>query len=80
MAKRKTLSSFATIRGKVRYGALARISEHLGVTKTCVRKWLSREWKPSADTQARIDAMILADISLAPDYSRHGRPKKSPCS
>lgn len=63
-----TLRQFLTDRKtkKIKRGALARVSEHLGVNKTTVKRWANGEWTPSIETAQRIQNMIHARISLAP--------------
>ena len=73
-----TLKQFICDRhGKVKRGALSRVSEHLGVWPGTIKHWMSKEWSPSPEKRNQIAEMIASGISLAPDYRKCGRPKGS---
>lgn len=63
--------------GKIKRGALARISENQGVTPNTVKYWLSGKFAVGKERMARIVAMIDAKIDLTPNYYRCGRKRKS---
>lgn len=62
-------------RGVIPRGALARVSEHLGVAKGTVKNWMNGSWMPSEEMRNLIADMIEAKIDLSANYSRCGRPK-----
>ncbi len=61
--------------GRVKRGALSRVSEHLSVWPATVKKWMRGEWRPSPEKSEQIREMIATGISLDADYSKCGRPK-----
>jgi len=75
----QTLKKFLTHRG-----ALSAAATHLGVSAPTVLRWKRGEWKPSADAQRRIDAMLstlvfdvsaksLKKLTWRPTEEKNGR-------
>ena len=72
------LERFVTDResGAIRRGALARVADHLHVSKTTVKRWLNGEWKPGKEKRVAIREMISQRIELSAKRPT-GRPRKS---
>ena len=52
--------------GKPRRGALSRMAEAMQLgSRTTLRKWLSGEWVPGAETTARIESLLRAGVDLS---------------
>lgn len=46
-------------------GAISRVSEYLGVSWNCVKRWINGEWIPFKERAMQIQDMIHARIPIA---------------
>jgi hypothetical protein len=73
-----TLEQFITDpkTGKRIPGALTRVSEHLGISRMCLTRYLREEWLPNMAMNRRIQDMIHSRIPLTDHRkTRSGRKK-----
>lgn len=52
--------------GKIREGAVSRVSEYLQVSYQTVLNWLDGTWKPGKATLAKMEDMLKNEVYLGP--------------